>query len=209
MNKKYCALTFDDGPDRDKTSLVLDILEREQIPASFFVIGQLINQTTQKTIERCLSLGCEIHNHSWGWDSLDRMTEEEIKQSITKTSEQIRQFAPEQTLFFRPPNLAISTLMSQTINLPFMGGIACNDWISTTSDEERVQMILNQVQDGSIILLHDVQPHQTHQSLNLLIQQLKEKNYHFVTLTQLFQQKSVDPYSRPGKLWINVNKEQA
>ena len=56
------ALSFDDGPNDVTTPQVLDILEEFQVPASFFVIGQNINDDTAKQMTRAISLGCEIQS---------------------------------------------------------------------------------------------------------------------------------------------------
>jgi len=202
---KICALTFDDGPDVNKTKLVLDILEREQVPGTFFVIGQLINNNTAPVLKRAVALGSEIGNHSWSWSGLNSMSAADIRESVGKTTDAIEKYAGVTPHFFRPPNLATSQTMFETIDYPFASGIVAYDWDGNTSDQERANHVLKGVRDGAIILLHDVQPHQTHKTLEILIPELRKQGYTFVTLSELFERKGVDPGSKTTGMWTVVN----
>jgi len=202
--EKLCALTFDDGPDTIKTNLILDILETHQLPASFFVIGQLVSSETETTLKRAVNAGCEIHNHSWSWDSMNTMTAREIQNSVEKTTRAIQNFAGVTPSFFRPPNLAVSDLMYESIEFPFAAGITGEDWDPQSTAQSISKRILDQVQDGSIILLHDVQSrsdHPTPEALEIIIPELKKRGYQMLALTELFIRKSVDPESKKFDWW--------
>jgi peptidoglycan/xylan/chitin deacetylase (PgdA/CDA1 family) len=204
---KLCALTFDDGPDVKKTPLILDKLEAHGVVASFFVIGQLVNDSTGSVLQRAVTMGCEINNHSWGWQSMNTMTEEEIKESVNTTTAAIEKYAGTTPKFFRPPNLAVSNTMYDAIDYPFAGGVLGYDWAAqNTSAEERAQKVLNGIRDGAIILLHDVQPdpHPTPEALDILIPELKKQGYEFVTLSELFTRKGITPSPDERKIWVYV-----
>ncbi|MCI5494395.1 MAG: polysaccharide deacetylase family protein, partial [Lachnospiraceae bacterium] len=62
--QKLVALTFDDGPSLGTTEQILDVLEENQVVASFFLIGQQITDETADLIRRAYSMGCSIENHS-------------------------------------------------------------------------------------------------------------------------------------------------
>ena len=113
---KLCALTFDDGPDVDLTPLVLDKLEKHNVVATFMLIGQLVNDYTAPVVQRAAAMGCEFGIHSWGWESMDNMTPEEIRQSVGDTAAVIKQYTGTEPHFFRPPNLATCTTQS---TIPF------------------------------------------------------------------------------------------
>lgn len=204
---KYCALTFDDGPDIVKTPLVLDKLQTHGIVASFFVVGLHINDSTAPVLERAVAIGCEIHNHSWSFDSMNQMTKEEIKESIGKTTEAIKKYAGVTPAFFRPPNLLVSQEMYNAIDFPFIDGILGMDWDGcNTTAEQRVKNVLRGMMDGAIILLHDVQPdpHPTPETLDILIPELKKQGYQFLTLTELFVKKGITPDPDAKKMWKYV-----
>ena len=62
--KPVIALTFDDGPNNTTTVQVLDLLDKYQVRASFFLVGNNINESTADTVKRAYDMGCEINNHS-------------------------------------------------------------------------------------------------------------------------------------------------
>ena len=205
--EKFCALTFDDGPDEDLTPLVLDKLEKHGIVATFFVIGGLINDNTGKIITRAARSGCDIQNHSWGYGSMSAMSCEEIRESAEKTSAMIQKYSGKAPIFFRPPNLAVSDIMYETIDLAFAGGVVAHDWAGcNTSAEDRAKEVLGGIRDGAIILLHDVQPqpHPTPEALDIIIPELKKRGYRFVTISDLFKLKGIKPQPHEKKLWTVV-----
>ena len=203
---KICALTFDDGPDSVKTAKVLNKLEAYGVPATFFLVGSRINNSTKGVMERAKALGCEFGNHSWSYDSMDKMSAEEIKESISKTTNAIETYLGMTPAFFRPPNLATSQTMFDTIEYTFASGVLGYDWDGSTSAKKRAENVLSGMQDGAIILLHDVQPdpHPTPEALDILIPELKMQGYEFVTLSELFKRKGVDPVTNQDKMWVYV-----
>lgn len=205
---KLCALTFDDGPNTEMTPLVLDKLEKYHVVATFFMIGQLIDDSTAPVVTRIMDMNCEIGNHSWAWDGMNNMSTEEISDSVNKTTAAIVKYSGKAPHFFRPPNLATSSEMYEAINYPFASGVLGFDWAGCdTSAKERADNVLSNVKDGSIILLHDVQPlpHPTPAALDILIPALKKQGYEFVTLSELFERKGVKPQLHEEKMWDWVN----
>jgi peptidoglycan/xylan/chitin deacetylase (PgdA/CDA1 family) len=204
---KLCALTFDDGPDLTLTPLVLDKLEAHGVVATFFVIGQLINDSTAPVIVRAINMGCEIGNHSWAWEGMDEMTAAEIRESVGGTTTKIKEFTGTTPHFFRPPNLKTSETMYEVIDMPFASGVLGFDWAGCdTTAEDRAQNVLSNMKDGAIILLHDVQPppHPTPEALDILIPELKKRGYEFVTLSELFARKGVAVDSNDINFWVYV-----
>ena len=204
---KLCALTFDDGPDTVKTALVLDRLEKHGIVATFFVVGQRLDDGTAATVKRAVSLGCEIENHSWNYESLAGKSEDEIKKLVDDTSKAIKKYTGKKPAFFRPPNLAVNANVFAAVDLPFAGGVVGNDWKGQgTNAESRAKRVLAGMRDGAVILLHDVQPdpHPTPEALDILIPELKARGYEFVTVRELFRRRGVKPASGKGTLWTYV-----
>jgi peptidoglycan/xylan/chitin deacetylase (PgdA/CDA1 family) len=207
---KLVALSFDDGPDATATNLVLDKLEAHGVPASFFLIGQNIGADDAAVLTRAAALGCEFENHSQGYGSLDTADADAINTSINSTNTAIFNATGQNAVFFRPPNLATSALMFSTISMPFAGGLLGNDFPNGScgavpSVDCVSNNILNGVQDGTIILLHDVQPlpHPTPAALDIIIPALKQRGFEIVTLRTLFARRSVDPNSQEI-LWASV-----
>lgn len=201
---KVVALTFDDGPTEVTTPQVLDILEEQDVVATFFLIGNQINDSTKGIMQRQLDLGCELANHSYTHAYLNQKTAEGIREEISRTNEAIKAAVGVDVTFFRPPYIAVNELMYETIDMPFIQGIMCNDWMPNVSAEERARMILDNVQDGSIILLHDLRGNtNTVQALPQILKGLKEAGYTLVTLSKLFENRGVNPKQK-NRIWSQV-----
>lgn len=203
--KKLVALTFDDGPNLDITPLVLDKLEKYGVVATFFLIGENINENTKPVVERQVKLGCEIANHSWSHKYMDKLTADEIKEEIRKADDIIYKTVNIVPKFFRPPYIAVNQTMFDVIDLPFVNGINCQDWDESVSTKQRSETILKDVKDGDIILIHDFSGNmKTVYALDEIIQGLLDDGYAFVTVSKLFELKGVDPNVK-NKIWINTN----
>ena len=203
---KVIALTFDDGPNTDTTNKVLDILEKHQVVASFFLIGNNINDESAESVKRAYALGCEINNHSKSHDYMDKMSADDIKAEYDYVDEKVFELTGEHTKFFRPPYIAVSDEMWENIDVPFISGIGCNDWDEKVTVEKRVQMILKKAADGCIILMHDASGnHMTVEAIDQIIPELKAQGYKFVTVSELFKEKGITPTSQ--MIYTNVTQE--
>lgn len=206
---KLCALTFDDGPDARLTPRVLDKLEKYGVVATFFLVGYRINDSVKPVIDRMVKMGCEFGNHSWDYNPMDKMDPDRIKEYIKRTNEAIEKYTGKVPQFFRPPNLAVSPVMFEVIDMPFASGVLGFDWAGCDRTPENIaNNVLKGMRDGAIILLHDVQPepHPTPEALDILIPELKRQGYEFVTLSELFKRKGVnlkDPKYK-NKMWVYV-----
>ncbi len=144
-------------------------------------------------IKRVVNSGHEIGNHSWDYLSMNSMSSSQIKDYISKTNAAILQYAGVTPKFFRAPNLAHSQTMYDAIDLTFVQGITCNDWVQSSSASDRANAVIAGAKDGTIILMHDNQPdpHPTPEALDILIPKLQSQGFEFVTLSELFQRKGV------------------
>lgn len=186
--KKYCALSFDDGPNTDTTPLVLDILKKHSTVASFFICAKHINPQTEQVMKSAVSQGCEIQNHSVTHSVMPELTDDEIKAEIAFTNSEIARIAGREPEFFRPPYISVDDRMYRLISQTFIAGIGCEDWNEDVSAEERAERILSQIKDGDIILLHDMQGNiKTVKALDILIPELKKRGFEPITVSNLFR----------------------
>ena len=197
------ALTFDDGPNTVITTQVLDILEKEGIVASFFLIAQNITPESAEVVRRAQAMGCDIENHTVTHPFMDKMTVEEIRKEVDGCTEKIIEITGKAPKFFRPPFIAVSKAMYDNIDMTFICGMGCEDWVPTVTAEERAERVLANAADGQIVLLHDMQWNQnTVEALKTIIPELKKRGYDFVTVSQVFEQKGVTP--QRGWLYSNA-----
>ena len=202
-SRKLVALTFDDGPS-NITEKVLDILEENNIVGTFFLIGDLIKPEKKSTMQRQLNLGCEIANHSLTHSYMDKMSAEEIKSEIQKTTDLIKETVGVEPKFFRPPYILVSNTMYENIDLPFICGIDSRDWDPESTTEDRINNVVGHATDGALFLMHDFENNnKTLEALPTIIKKLKEQGYEFTTASGIFKEKNIDPHVR-GKIWSTV-----
>ncbi len=193
--KKIIALSFDDGPTAELTETINDLVESSGIAATYFVVGQNITQETEPFLRRAHDIGIEINNHSFSHSYMDRMEPFAVRSEVKRTSDLIFNCTGEYPKFFRPPYIAVSESMYESVGLPFICGIGCNDWDPSVSVDDRVFFLASgEIPDGSIILLHD-QPENaaTPEALRIAIPRMRELGYEFVTLSELFRAKGIVP----------------
>lgn len=136
------ALTFDDGYALGITDKVLDVLDENGVTASFFLIGNNITDTTAPLVKCAHDMGCSIENHSRTHSAMTTLTEQEILDEISYTSDVIERITGDKPQFFRPPYIDYNKKMYDIIKLTFICGYGCEDWIAEVSASERVQRIL-------------------------------------------------------------------
>lgn len=177
------ALTFDDGPNPVTTSQVLDILDREQVHATFFVVGSRIaNQGN--LLRRMHASGHEIGSHSWSHPDLTNLSRDQIMRQVNLTQAAIiREGVPAPSLF-RPPYGAVNPTVRNAIPMTLaLWNIDPLDWQTKDPAQVRDAIVL-QARPGAVVDLHDIYP-VTVESLAATIHALRGQ-YQFVTFSELF-----------------------
>lgn len=204
--KPMIALTFDDGPNITTTVQVLDMLEKYQVTASFFLIGNNINDSSAKVVKRAYDMGCEIDNHSKTHSYMNQMEADAIIEEVKFVSDKVEEITGEPTRFFRPPYIATSGTMYDNIDMPFICGVGCNDWDNMVTVQQRIDNTISQVKDGTIILLHDSQGNsKTVEALDTIIPTLLDEGYQFVTVSELFEAKGIEISAEDTNLYTIVS----
>lgn len=202
---KYISLTFDDGPnlgDDHTMNDMLDLLEKNDVVGSFFLIGNKINDENAKVIKRAFDMGCDIENHSWTHPAMPELTKEEMIEEYEKCDQAIIKITGKKPEFFRPPYIAVNDLMHQVIPTPFIQGHGCKDWEPDVSAEERIKMMEEGTKDGVLYLLHVMEGNiNTLKALEYLIPKLKKDDYTFVTVPEMFRIKGISFQGHTGKLY--------
>ena len=192
-SKPTIAITFDDGPNTTTTMEVLDVLEKYQVRASFFLIGTNINDESAKSVKRAFDLGCDIENHSKTHSYMDKMTPDEIKDEVAYVNDKVKEITGTTPKFFRPPYIAINNTMYDNIDMTFISGLGCNDWDDKVTAEYRAKYLEKKAADGIIFLLHDAEGNsKTVEAIDKAIPILLEKGFQFATISELFELKGVE-----------------
>lgn len=177
------ALTFDDGPDRQTTPTLLDILEQRGVPATFFVLGQRIGGN-EDILHRMAGLGMEVANHTWDHPDLTTLPADAVADQVVRTSDEITRATGQPPTYFRPPGGAWvpGTVPPGELTLT-MWDVDPLDWLhrdpATVAHDT-----LAEVGPGDIVLLHDIHP-TTVEAVPRILDGLAERGLVPVTLAEL------------------------
>ena len=207
-SKPTIAITFDDGPNTTTTMEILDVLEKYQVRASFFLIGTNINDESAKSVKRAYDLGCDIENHSKTHSYMDKMTADEIKDEVAYVNDKVKEITGTTPRFFRPPYIAVNDTMYDNIDMTFISGNGCNDWEDRVTADYRAKYLEKKAADGVIFLLHDAEGNsKTVEALDKAIPILLEKGFQFATISELFELKGVEISGTDTNIYSELNAQ--
>jgi peptidoglycan/xylan/chitin deacetylase (PgdA/CDA1 family) len=189
------ALTFDDGPHPTYTPRLLDILEKHQAHATFFVVGEMA-QKHSLLIQNTSLAGHEIGNHSWDHPSFPEITRSERWKQIQACTQTLAPFGQR---LFRPPygdqngaSRFDALLLGQKV---ITWNIVAMDWLDHNADW-LFERLASRIQPGCIVLLHDGLYHTTKinfvdrepmlQAVDMLLERFSH-SYRFVTVSELLR----------------------
>lgn len=188
---KYIAFTFDDGPYTPVTERILDTLEKYNARATFFIVGNRA-EVYQDSVKRAFSLGCEIGNHTYSHADLCGVKKATVEKEISKCSDVILKLTGEREKLFRPTGGKNNkTLQSEAGRALILWNIDTRDW-SHHNSEKTIRAVKESVDDGSIILMHDLEM-STAESCEKLIPELVEQGYQLVTVSELLRINGIEP----------------
>ena len=207
-NKKIIALTFDDGPSTDETngtSDLLDLLEQYDSKATFFCLGNRLNDESAPLLKRMVELGCEIGNHSYDHTQLTTLNAQGVRDQIDKTNELIKKYSGKDCRLIRPPyGDANNDIVPANVSQPFiMWDVDTLDWKTknTASVISLVEKYKEQDWDGAVILMHDIHS-TTIEACKTIIPELVNDGYQLVTISELAYLKGVK--LEPGKSYWGI-----
>lgn len=177
------ALTFDDGPDKTITPVVLDILKRHNAHATFFVQGSRV-QGNEEILRRIHAEGHEIGNHSWGHPYFTRISPEQVQNEIISTQQAISKAGVPAPQLFRPPYGDINAAVVSQIPLTVVRwNVDPEDW-RPKKQPLLLEHMAAHARPGSVVVMHDTEA-TTAERLEPLLVQLEAGHYSFVTVSEL------------------------
>lgn len=179
------ALTFDDGPSPESTPVLLRLLARHQLPATFFVVGEKAARYPQ-LIAKILAQGHTIGNHSYRHDNLLALRSSmAIERDIAATQETLQTYGV-RPLVFRPPVGITSPRLIGALTTTGLITVTFSCRAFDRGNRNIVNLagkILDRLQPGHIIMLHDLPPRRK----DLLSSWQKELDHLFLTLTKNYE----------------------
>ena len=194
--KKVIALTFDDGPWPNTTAKVLDILKKNRIKSTFFVVGQNVKNYPDLT-KQIVADGNIIANHTWHhW--YHQMNAQAAAYEVANTTDIIYQTTGVRTSLFRPPGGIMNNgVAAYAKNNKY----AVIIWSADSMDYSRpavprlMNNIFREAKPGGIVLMHDGggDRSNTVKALPEIISRFRKQGYEFVTVPELLEMQDQHP----------------
>lgn len=184
-NGRTIALTFDDGPNAS-TYDILDILERQGVKATFFLVGSQV-EANPRIAKAIVDKGHQVESHTYSHMNLQQLSEREIERELLRSAAAIRDATGKECSMFRAPGGRLSPAgEAAAAKYGFTGvfwTLLCSSF-EEKSPEKMTHYVTSAIKDGAIVLMHNGED-VTLGALPGIISQLKAKDYTFVTLREL------------------------
>jgi peptidoglycan/xylan/chitin deacetylase (PgdA/CDA1 family) len=194
--KKVIALTFDDGPWPNTTAKVLDILKKNRIKSTFFVVGQNVKNYPDLT-KQIVADGHVIANHTWHhW--YHNMNAQAAAYEVANTGDIIYQTTGVRTRLFRPPggimNNGVAAYAKNNKYAVIMWSADSMDY-SRPAVPRLMNNIFREAKPGGIVLMHDGGGDRSHtvKALPEIISRFRKQGYEFVTVPELLEMQDQYP----------------
>lgn len=188
------AFTFDDGPDPIYTPILLDLLKKNEVEATFFVVGSRAGKYPE-LIKRMHQEGHLIGIHNYVHHSNWFMSPWKVRKGLEDTAAIIENITGERPIFYRPPwgMLNLFDFVKRGKYKIILWSIMAEDW-RTSGGSEKIKHRLSNIKGGDVILLHDCgdtpgaqkdAPRNTINALKVVLQAVKIKGFTCVRVDEL------------------------
>lgn len=190
-SEKVIALTFDDGPSEKYTEEVLKILDKQEVKATFFLVGKSIEENFDLA-EKIVEEGHQIGNHTYSHRRMLLVDYKDVSDEIEKTDELIRKAGQKGEIYIRSPYCSkflvfpYYLMKNERKNIIWSVEPESDDEINA-DPQKIIQHVIDNAKPGGIILLHvmNAPNENSREALPGIIQSLKDEGYKFVTLSEL------------------------
>ncbi|MGL4798878.1 MAG: polysaccharide deacetylase family protein [Cellulosilyticaceae bacterium] len=187
-DEKVVGLTFDDGPDKHYTPLILDVLKQYHIQASFFVHGNRAKRY-KDLVKRMADEGHYIGGHTCTHPDLRMLTPEKIMSEIQEGCDVIYKITGQNPEIIRPPYGELDLSVIQTLDRLdkkiMLWSINTYDWLEKTPTPI-VNNVINHIRPGDVVLMHSyTNKRPTLEALPKMIEQLQWRGYRFARVDEL------------------------
>lgn len=197
---KLVCFTFDDGPYAPVTNKILDTMEKYNAKATFFVVGDRVD-TYSDEIVRASKMGCEIGTHTYSHVNLNTLSADEMQREINKSCKAISKYSGKKVKIIRPPEGAANDSVKANIGMPMvLWSVDSRDWDYRNADKD-YDTVMDNVFDGSIVLMHDLYP-ATAEAVARLVPELTKQGYKFVTFSEMMKLRGVEV--EPGEKYFSA-----
>ncbi|MBM3463224.1 MAG: polysaccharide deacetylase family protein [Armatimonadetes bacterium] len=190
------ALTFDDGPSPDWTPRVLDVLKKNQVKGTFFMVGKSVEQHPD-LVRRIVAEGHVVGSHSFSHRCMPLLDQKSLEEEIDRAAEAIEKVTGQKPRYFRPPwgmyNRAVLDALRKRGYLTVLWTRSSQDWRNPGADVVHALSTQNP-ELGEIVLFHDggnypsslgMSREQTVDSLTPIIETYERQGYQVKTIEEM------------------------
>ena len=186
-DKKLVAFTFDDGPSK-YTLEIINTLEKYDAKATFFEVGYNI-KNHEDIVKEVYNRGFEIANHTIDHSKLTKLTIDKVLTKVNDNNELYKNITGADMPYLRPPYGSYNADIKAAVNVPLiLWSLDTRDWESRNTEKIK-NMVLENIQEGDIILFHDLYE-TTKNAVEELMPILTEQGYAVVSVSELFTLKN-------------------
>lgn len=189
-DEKNIYLTFDNGYEQGYTEAILAILNKHDVPATFFVTGHYV-ESEPALVKQMVEDGHIIGNHSYYHPDFTTMDKSTIAKELQKLDEAVANITRQKTtVYVRPPRGTFNEKTLKWIEelgyIHMFWSVAFKDWEVNKQRgwQYAYDQLMEQIHPGAIILLHTVSKDNA-EALEKAIIDLKKRGYHFKSLDDL------------------------
>ncbi len=193
-SEKIVALTFDDGPHAEMTPRVLDLLKKNDVKATFFLIGRNAEQSPE-LVRRMVDEGHIVANHTFSHQGVFPLSSAAtVADELRRCNDTLYNIIGRRPKLFRPPFGVTNPIIGGVVNdMKFRTigwSIRSLDTVESRSRTSVCRKVLNSLRPGAVILLHD-RCANSPELLEMLISGIRNKGYRVVPITEMF---NIDAY---------------
>ena len=199
------ALTFDDGPHPKNTPRILEALRTYDGASTFFMVGTNVERYPD-IVRQVAESGSEIASHTYDHPNLTKLSGDRLNYQLSRVNELVGELTDQQVSVktLRPPYGAVSEQVREAADTPLiLWSMDTLDW-KTRNAQKTIRHVLENVEDGDIILMHDIHAESADAAV-AIIPQLTAMGYQLVTVQELMQAKGLEML--PGQKIFSGNSD--
>lgn len=184
--EKIASISFDAAWGNEDTEQLIEILEKYDVKATFFVVGEWVDKYPE-SVKQLSDAGHEVMNHSNTHPHMPKLSKEKMREELTECSNKIEAVTGVKPILFRAPygdyNNEVVGTMRECGCYTIQWDVDSLDW-KDLSAAEITKRVTEKIKPGSIVLFHNAAKH-TPEALPGILEKLKSDGYKIVPISQL------------------------
>jgi peptidoglycan-N-acetylmuramic acid deacetylase len=185
-DKKYLYLTIDLGYESGNTSAILDVLNKNHVLATFFIVSSYLEKN-KDIVDRIVKEGHSIQNHTTNYVKLNTLDDNSVRKEIMDLHNIVKERYGISMKYLRTPfeewsERVLKIAMDEGYRTVFWS-VACVDWVEDKDANYIYSSIMNNHHNGAVILVHSISKSSPN-AIDMIVSDLIKKGYEFKLLDE-------------------------